>query len=169
MRRRFATAFALLAVTALAAVPASATVFNLAASLDCAQAAAGAGTCGGGGSGTGSATITFDDSSNLLSWTLTYSGLSAATTAAHFHGPALPSQNAGVQVNIGTANPAVGSATISASQASDLLAGLWYINVHTSNFSAGEIRGQVALVPEPAMLGLVGIGVAAALARRRRR
>lgn len=169
MRRRLATAFALLAVTALAAVPASATVFNLAASLDCAQASAGAGTCGGGGSGTGSATITFDDGSNLLSWTLTYSGLSAPTTAAHFHGPALPNQNAGVQVNIGTANPAVGNATLSAPQASDLLAGLWYINVHSSNFSGGEIRGQVVVVPEPALLGLAAIGVAAALARRRLR
>ena len=75
--------------------------------------------------------------------------------------------NAGVTVGIGTANPAVGSATISASQETDLLAGLWYVNVHSTAFGGGEIRGQV-LVPEPGMLGLVAVGVLALVVRSRR-
>jgi len=28
-------------------------------------------------------------------------------------------------------------------QLADLLAGKWYVNLHTANFPAGEVRGQV--------------------------
>ena len=143
---------------------------GLEASLDCAQANAGAGTCGAGGSGTGSATITFDTDTNLLSWDIVWSGLSAPAILMHFHGPAAPDQNAGIQVTLDhTSNPSIGAQVITAQQASDLLAGLWYINVHTSNFGGGEIRGQVTTVPEPGSLALLGlsVGLAAALGRRR--
>lgn len=148
------------ALSLVLAGSASATTINLTASLDCSQANAGAGTCGLGGSGTGSATITFDTDTSLLSWNLSYSGLSAAATMAHFHGPAATNQNAGVQVGIGVAsNPAIGSATLTSTQSTQLLNELWYINIHTSNFPAGEIRGQVLAVPEPAVLGLMGLGL----------
>ena len=141
------------------AAPASAVTINLVANMDCSQAAAGVGTCGAGGSGTGSATITFDTNTNLLSWNVSWSGLSAPATLAHFHGPALPTQNAGVQVGIGVPSPRVGSQVISGAQATDLLNGLWYINIHSSNFPAGEIRGQVLVVPGPTTLGLLGLGL----------
>ena len=157
----------LAAVGLLLATPASATTFNLTAALDCAQANAGAGTCGAGGSGTGNATITYDDVTNLLSWSLSYSGLSGTVTAAHFHGPALPGQNAGIEVGIGTANPSISSATITDAQETDLLAGLWYINVHSTTFTGGEIRGQVT-VPEPSTVAILG-GAVLALAVLRRR
>lgn len=156
----------------LAAAPASATIINLSASLDCAQANAGAGTCGSGGSGTGSATITLDDQTNLLSWNIAWSGLSGTLTVAHFHGPALPDQNAGVQVNflgLAPGNPSIGSTTITSPQAADLLNDLWYINIHSSTFGGGEIRGQVQ-VPEPTaslllVAGVLGGGI---VVRRRR-
>lgn len=157
----------LVAALSLAATPASALLIDLTASLDCSQAAGGAGTCGAGGSGTGTATITFDTVTNLLSWNLTYSGLSGTVTAAHFHGPATTSQSAGVQVGIGTANPAIGSATLTDTQETQLLSELWYINVHSTSFPGGEIRGQV-LVPEPATLAALGAGLAMLAALRRR-
>jgi hypothetical protein len=36
-----------------------------------------------------------------------------------------------------------GSATLTDAQAADLLAGRYYINIHTAATPAGEIRGQV--------------------------
>ena len=137
-------------------------IINLSASMDCAQANAGLGTCGAGGTGTGTASITLDTATNLLNWNVSWSGLSGADFLAHFHGPALPSQNAGVQVGIGIPSPRIGNAILSAAQAADLLAGLWYVNIHSTTFQGGEIRGQV--VPEPAtallvVAGLIGLSV----------
>jgi hypothetical protein len=95
------------------------------------------------GSG-GSGTVTYDDVTNSLSWNLTFSNLSGPAVAAHFHGPATPAQDAGIQVTISDlTSPSVGNATLSAAQETDLLAGLYYINYHTSMCSGGEIRGQV--------------------------
>src|SRR6476659_2625518 len=37
---------------------------------------------------TGVADITYDPATRVVSWVITYSGLSGAATAAHFHGPA---------------------------------------------------------------------------------
>jgi len=95
--------------------------------------------------GTGTAELDYDPASKKLSWKLTYSGLSGAATAAHFHGPAEAGKNAGVAVAIpnATSSPAEGSATLTDAQAADLVAGKYYVNVHTAANPGGEIRGQV--------------------------
>lgn len=95
--------------------------------------------------GKGTADIDFDAASKKLSWKLTYSGLSGPATAAHFHGPGEVGKNAGVQVPIPNAatSPAEGSATLTDAQAADLMAGKYYVNVHTAANPDGEIRGQV--------------------------
>jgi hypothetical protein len=95
--------------------------------------------------GKGNADITFDTASKQLSWTVSYSGLSGPATAAHFHGPAEAGKNAGVAVpipNQGT-SPVTGSATLTEAQATELLAGRYYVNIHTAANPGGEIRGQV--------------------------
>jgi hypothetical protein len=45
-----------------------------------------------------------------------------------------------------------------------------YLNIHTTVFGGGEIRGFLTLVPEPSSLGLLGIGggVLACFGRRRK-
>jgi CHRD domain len=95
--------------------------------------------------GKGDADIDYDPATKKLSWKVTYSGLSGPATAAHFHGPAEPGKNAGVAVaipNAGT-SPAEGSATLTDAQAADLMAGRYYVNIHTATNPGGEIRGQV--------------------------
>jgi hypothetical protein len=95
--------------------------------------------------GKGNADITFDTASKQLTWTVNYSGLSGPATAAHFHGPAESGKNAGVAVPIPNqaTSPVTGSHTLTDAQANDLLAGRYYVNVHTAANPGGEIRGQV--------------------------
>ena len=95
--------------------------------------------------GSGNADVTFDTATKKLSWKVSFDKLTGAPTAAHFHGPAGPKDNAGPVVDV-TANIKDGSAAITDAQAADLAAGKWYLNVHTEKFPNGEIRGQVEKV-----------------------
>lgn len=90
------------------------------------------------------------------------SGVTAGDYAHVFDLTSLSSYRLGfVTANGGTA------ASAEAVLASGLMAGGAYLNIHTSLFPGGEIRGF--LVPEPASLALFGAGLAglAALGRRR--
>ncbi len=96
--------------------------------------------------GHGQLDATYDTSSKLLKWKVTYADLSGPASMAHFHGPAPAGKNASVVVPIDASklpSPIEGSATLTDAQAKDLLAGDWYFNVHTAKNPAGEIRGQV--------------------------
>lgn len=96
--------------------------------------------------GSGKLAATFDTSSKVLKWTVTYADLTGLASMAHFHGPAAEGQNAGVVIPIDKSklpSPIEGQATLTAAQADDLLAGKWYFNVHTAQNAGGEIRGQV--------------------------
>jgi len=94
--------------------------------------------------GTGSVTATFDTDSNRLSWKGTVLRLIGTVTAAHFHA-AEAGRNGAVAVPIIGADKDSfeGSATLTDTQAEDLMAGRWYVNIHTTTHKAGEIRGQV--------------------------
>lgn len=94
--------------------------------------------------GSGEVTATFDPATKRLSWTGSYSNLTGPATAAHFHGPAKPGENAGVLVPVtATASPFTGEATLDDAKAADLEAGRVYFNIHTAANPKGEIRGQV--------------------------
>ncbi|MFM0605299.1 CHRD domain-containing protein [Paraburkholderia sediminicola] len=99
--------------------------------------------------GSGSADLTYDASTRVVTWNVSFSGLSSQATMAHFHGPAPAGKNAGVKVWLsqkGTmemTSPLSGQATLSADDAKMFEAGDMYINVHTKNNPGGEIRGQV--------------------------
>lgn len=99
-------------------------------------------------SGSGSADLTWNPATRVVTWSITYSGMSSPVTMAHFHGPATHGKNAPVLVWLTkrgepVSSPITGKATLSAAQAKQFAAGEWYINVHTKDHPAGEIRGQV--------------------------
>jgi len=98
--------------------------------------------------GTGIADLTYDTESRVITWAITYSGLSGPATMAHFHGPAGKGENAGPQIWLTkqgspAENPIKGRATLTTEQAMDFSVGKWYVNVHTQANPGGEIRGQV--------------------------
>jgi hypothetical protein len=99
-------------------------------------------------SGTGTAELTYDPATRVVTWRITYSGLSSPTTMAHFHGPAKQGKNGPVVIWLTTqgsppGNPITGQATLTPEQAQQFVAGDWYVNVHTESHPAGEIRGWV--------------------------
>ena len=154
-------ALASISLSLASVTPAMAVTYQLVTNVNGAQA-------GTASPGTGSGTLTFDDVTNLLDWNISFSGLIGTEIAAHFHGPAPAGSNGGIQIGLPLGSPLVGSATLTATQETQLLGELWYLNIHSSTNGAGEIRGQLLLapVPEPeayammiAGLGLIGLAV----------
>ncbi len=173
----------LIGLLVLLPAAASAATRNLAASLDDIQET----TCGIGSTARGTATATLDDVSGAFSWSVTF-GNNAPNyndsllngnqpdTLAHFHGPAAPGATAGVQVNIGPAEPKVGNTVLTAPQIADVKADLWYVNIHSAACPGGEIRGQLLLLPKvpsaapwAIAISLLVVGVAAGRRALRRR
>jgi CHRD domain len=100
--------------------------------------------------GSGTADLTYNPSTRMLQWSISYSGLSGPVTMAHLHGPAAAGKDAGVQVWLTkkgspVESPITGEAKLTAAQARMLREGELYINVHTKANPKGEIRGQVVL------------------------
>lgn len=97
--------------------------------------------------GSGSVDAVFNKDTNLFRWKVNYSGLTGPATAAHFHGPAAVGANAGVVLPWAgpITSPMEGRATLTPAQASDLIAGRWYANIHTAANPGGEVRGQMTV------------------------
>jgi hypothetical protein len=97
---------------------------------------------------TGELNATYDDATNQLAFSVRWENLSGPVTLAHFHGPAPVGMNAAPQIDFSSvvdqtaSGTLAGVATLDATQEADLLAGLWYFNIHTAMNPGGEIRGQ---------------------------
>ncbi|HZD91039.1 MAG TPA: CHRD domain-containing protein [Pseudolabrys sp.] len=97
--------------------------------------------------GGGTADLTWDPSTSMIKWHITYSHMSSPVTMAHFHQGA-DGKNGSVEIWLTkkgkpVSSPITGEAKLTAAEAKHLMAGDWYINVHTKKHPAGEIRGQV--------------------------
>ncbi|WP_316817041.1 CHRD domain-containing protein [Pedobacter nyackensis] len=106
--------------------------------------------------GTGTANITYSEQSKMITYTIIWQLGSAAatTTGMHFHGAENGSNTVSspIVIEITGFTPA-SSGTLSGTtralndaEVNQLLSGKWYINIHSSNFTSGEIRGNIVLV-----------------------
>ena len=96
-----------------------------------------------GSTGMGFGTAVVDTAANTILINFTYTGLSSAVTGAHLHGPAARGVNAAVKFAIDESSPVSQAVSYDEADEADILAGLWYVNVHTTNYPAGEIRAQL--------------------------
>jgi hypothetical protein len=92
---------------------------------------------------TGHAVLVYNDDTNIFTITVTYAGITP--TAGHIHKGAV-----GVSGNVIFPFPSVGtspitytSTALTAEQEADLKAGLYYVNLHSTTYPGGEIRGQL--------------------------
>ena len=99
----------------------------------------------------GVAFMTLEKDTGTLYYSITFTDdkLVGTETATHFHGPANPGESAAVVFTVSPdvsplGSPKTGSVgPLTNKQINDLTKGLFYLNIHTSAFSGGEIRGQV--------------------------
>lgn len=104
-------------------------------------------------SGSGSADIDFDPAMKMISYTInwTLGSASTSTVAMHFHGAENGSDTTSSPVVIGINGFSTGtSGTLSGmtreltdAEVNQLLAGKWYLNIHSDVYPAGEIRGNI--------------------------
>jgi len=99
--------------------------------------------------GTATLTGSFNDNTNVFSYTINWTGLSGDVVVAHFHGPAAAGTNASPIIDLtvttnGTSGNITGTTTLDATSEGYLKAGTLYYNLHTVMHPGGEIRGQVS-------------------------
>lgn len=96
--------------------------------------------------GKGYAELRLERATLKLSWRITYQGLTSAPIAAGLYGPENVGANAGQVVDLGTRglkSPIVGSTIISDGVLGYLTTGRVYVNIHTTRYRNGELRGQL--------------------------
>jgi CHRD domain/Calx-beta domain/Domain of unknown function (DUF4214) len=102
----------------------------------------------------GTATLLLNQNQTTALVSLSFRNLSAPQTVAHIHGPAAPGQSASPIFDLPVGNFTDFQINLTPAQVSDLKAGLWYVNVHSTAFPAGEIRGQFGLASEVSIVQL---------------
>ena len=101
----------------------------------------------------GTLTGTYNTSTNIWNYTITWTGLSSAATIVELRGPASVGVNGSLIVSLTITAPGVngsasGNVTLTESQEASLIANQLYYNVVNATHVTGEIRGQIiASVP----------------------
>jgi hypothetical protein len=110
--------------------------------------------------GSGQGYVLLNQSETSARASLQFANLGSAETAAHIHGPGGPGAMASILFPLPTANPVTDEQiNPTLQQVADLKAGLHYMDVHSTNFSGGEIRGQLLgnpMLRPPSCCRLIG-------------
>lgn len=98
--------------------------------------------------GSGDCMITLNGSETQVAVACEYRNLSSNVVGAHIHDNGPVGVNGPIRFNFnytGGTSGAIGPLTFDTTpaQVADLRANKWYVNIHTANFSGGEIRGQI--------------------------
>ncbi|MBD3162564.1 MAG: CHRD domain-containing protein [Candidatus Eisenbacteria bacterium] len=96
-----------------------------------------------GSTAIGAGQFIIDTEANTLSYRIAFTGLSSDEVAAHIHGYAGPGEQALIAHYLPPDNPKVGVWNYAEAVEADILAGRTYVNIHTTMFNGGEIRGQI--------------------------
>jgi hypothetical protein len=116
--------------------------------------------------GIGHATLDLD--SKMFSFEYTFEGLLAPQTAAHIH-VAPPGVNGPVHIPLPNGSPSGIETMLTDMDIEQLRGGLWYVNVHSTLYPGGEIRGQFVPVPEASTYAIgAALVLGLALLRRHR-
>ena len=102
---------------------------------------------------TGTLTGTYNANTNVLSYTINWTGLATAATLVQLYGGAASGTNGTLLFPLtittpGVAGSATGSVTLTDAQETDLLASKTYYTISSNTFTSGEIRGQVTASPQ---------------------
>lgn len=95
---------------------------------------------------TGYVEVRLERATLKISWKLTYKGLTSNPTAAGLYGPENVGANAGQVVDFAThglKSPIQGSQVLSDGVFQYLITGRVYVNLHTTRYKDGELRGQL--------------------------
>ncbi|MDQ3220105.1 MAG: CHRD domain-containing protein [Acidobacteriota bacterium] len=106
-------------------------------------------------SAAGVGTVILNTAETQVTVTIYVAGLSGAQTAANIHGPAPRGRTAAAIFTLPGGN-FTQVFPVTAIQAANLKAGLWYFNIRTSVYPGGEIRGQIDALAAPGLAGLAG-------------
>lgn len=137
----------------------------------------------------------FDSDTSTLEFSFEFSGLTGglfdAATGIHFHitnpGADPFNETGGIALNLNSGtDPAVtndtpllatdgsvssgvvtGRAVLNATQIEQLFDGRFYLNIHSGQFTGGELRGNLVVVPAPAGAALLGLAGLIGVRRRR--
>lgn len=95
-----------------------------------------------GSTATGTAVLKFNKTTKIFTVTVTHT--IATPSGGHIH-KAAAGTNGGVVFPFGTLASPINytSVALSPEQEADLMAGLYYVNIHSATFPGGEIRGQL--------------------------
>lgn len=90
----------------------------------------------------GAGTFVLSPDGTQLVFYIAFEGLTSDETVRHIH-RAAPGSNGPVVFDLPAGSPKEGVLTLTDAQRADLWAGLYYVNIHSTNFPGGELRGQI--------------------------
>ena len=95
-----------------------------------------------------------------VDYSISFGGFAGAETAAHIHGPAARGQVGPILFTLPAGSPKEGALTLTSEQLAALNAGQLYIDIHSSTYPDGELRGQIddsgSACPPPVDAGVDG-------------